>query len=78
MIAQIVYRNLKMTTTGSQNGTKTQGLQKDIGFILNLENERKPYSSLLPKTMSDITDTFGRNKKSKLEPNVTIIGKIQL
>ena len=67
-----------MTTAGSQNGTKFHGFQRDIGLMLNLENERKPYSSLLPKTISDITDTFGRNKKSKSQYNVTIIGKIQL
>ena len=67
-----------MTTTGSQNGTKIHGFQRDIGLMLNLENGRKPYSSLLPKAISDITDTFGRNKKSKSQYNVTIIGKIQL
>ena len=67
-----------MTTTGSQNGTKIHGFQRDIGLMLNLGNERKPYSSLLPKAISDITDTFGRNKKSKSQYNVTIIGKIQL
>ena len=67
-----------MTTTGSQNGTKIHGFQRAIGLMPNLENERKPYSSLLPKAISDITDTFGRNKKSKSQYNVTIIGKIQL
>ena len=67
-----------MTTTGSQNGTKLHGFQRHIGLMPNLENERKPYSSLLPKTISDITDTFGRNKKSKSQYNVTIIGKILL
>ena len=67
-----------MTTTGSQNGNKIHGFQRDIRLMLNLENERKPYSSLLPKAISDITDTFGRNKKSKSQYNVTIIGKIQL
>ena len=67
-----------MTSTGSQSGSKIDDFQKDIGLILNLENERKPFSSLLPKTISDITETFGRNKKSKSQYNVTIIGKIQL
>ena len=67
-----------MTTTGSQSGSKIDGVQKDIGLILNLENERKPFSSLLPKTISDITDTFGRNKISKSQFTVAIIGKIQL
>ena len=78
MITQIIHRNLKMTTTGSQNGSKLDGFQKDIGLILNLENERKAFSSLLPKTISDITETFGRNKISKSQFNVAIIGKIQL
>ena len=67
-----------MTTTGSQNVSKIDGFQKDIGLILNSENERKPFSSLLPKTISDITDTFGRNKTAKSQFNVAIIGKIQL
>ena len=67
-----------MTSTGSQSGSKIDDFQKDIGLILNLENERKPFSSLLPKTISDITDTFGRNQISKSQFTVAIIGKIQL